>query len=104
MKTKDEVENLLIKTPHLKDDDNKLICSFWYYEMKNKGINPEDFSCMEFMNLIANSKLTNAKTIRRYRAKLQEEKPALRGSSYIDRQTAKQDIVKINLGYKQNNY
>tara|TARA_B110000908_G_scaffold134006_1_gene158288 strand:+ start:492 stop:803 length:312 start_codon:yes stop_codon:yes gene_type:complete len=102
MKTKDEVENLLIKSPHLKDNDNKLICSFWYYEMKVKGITPENFSCMEFMNLIAESKLTNAKTIRRYRAKLQEEKPLLRGRLYIDRQTTKQDIVKRNLGYEKN--
>ena len=103
MKTKDEVENLLIKSSHLKDNDNKLICSFWYYEMKAKGITPENISCMEFMNLIAESKLTNAKTIRRYRAKLQEEKPLLRGQLYIDRQTTKQDIVKRNLGYEKNN-
>ena len=99
MKTKDEVENLLIKSPHLKDNDNKLICSYWYYEMKSKSLNPETMSCLDFMNLIAESKLTNAKTIRRYRAKLQEEKSELRGRTYLERQTKKQDIVKKELGY-----
>ena len=104
MKTKEQVEKLLIKSPHLKDNDNKLICSFWYYEMKLKGMNPDNMSCMQFMNLIADNKLTNSKTIRRYRAKLQEENIFLRGKLYIERQTKKQEIVKKSLGYETNNY
>jgi len=103
MKTKDEVQLLLEKHPHLKDSDNKLICTFWFNEMKHNGLDPHKLNCMEFMGLIAASKLTNAKTIRRYRALLQEKHVGLRGKVYIDRQTTKQNIVKRNLGYEENN-
>ena len=103
MKTKDEVQLLLEKHSHLKDSDNKLICTFWFNEMKHKGLDPHSLSCMDFMELIAESKLTNAKTIRRYRALLQEKHISLRGQAYVDRQTVKQDIVKSNLGYEKNN-
>jgi hypothetical protein len=99
MKTKDEVKNLLIKTPHLRDSDQKLIATFWFNELKAKSIDPDEITCYEFMKMFAESKLTNIKTIERMRRKIQEETPELRGKIYKARQTNLQDEWKKELGY-----
>ena len=96
---KDRVEKLLIKHKHLRDNDNKLQCNIWYHDLNSMGLNPQDLNAMQLLEIIANDKLSNPKTIRRYRAKLQEERPELRGHTYRDRQTKKQDLVQSRLGY-----
>jgi hypothetical protein len=101
-KTKDIVKELLINKPHLRDSDPKLIATYWYNELKKKQINPYKLSGYEFMQLFANSKLTNIKTIERMRRKLQEEHPELRGKIYIMRKGAIQDDWKKELGYEVN--
>ena len=52
------------------------------------------------MQMFANSKLTNIKTIERMRRKLQEEHPDLRGKLYVARKEAIQDQWKKDLGYE----
>lgn len=81
--TADKVSKLLISFPHLKDDDNRLIATFWYREF---GI--KDASAEAFLKQLAEGKLTSAETIRRSRQKLQEEFPALRGIKYNERHEA----------------
>ena len=54
------------------------------------------------MQLFANSKLTNIKTIERMRRKLQEEYPELRGRVYNNRKGVIQDQWKRELGYEVN--
>ena len=63
MKTKDRVKALLIKSPHLKDDDDKLLATFWYYELKDMKRNPESINGMNLLTLISEGRLTNSKLL-----------------------------------------
>tara|TARA_R110002020_G_scaffold177087_6_gene369844 strand:- start:535 stop:846 length:312 start_codon:yes stop_codon:yes gene_type:complete len=102
MKTKEIVKELLTNKPHLRDNDNKLICTYWYRELKAKNVNPYKLDGVEFMQMFANNKLTNIKTIERMRRKLQEEYPELRGKLYNIRKGVVQDQWKKDLGYEVN--
>ncbi len=44
MKTKEIVQQLLIKYPKLKDCDNNLISTYWFNELKEQGMNPKDLT------------------------------------------------------------
>ena len=102
MKTKEIVKQLLIDKPHLRDSDNKLIATYWFNELKEKKIDPNKINGLEFMQMFANSKLTNIKTIERMRRKLQEEHPELRGKLYVVRKGTIQDQWRKDLGYENN--
>ena len=106
MKTKDTILNLLEDIPKLRDSDNKLICNYWWLELKSKKIDPDNLSCKEFLSMYAESKLTNAETIRRTRAQIQEDKKYqhLRGEKYLLRQTKIQDSWREKLGYTPKTY
>jgi hypothetical protein len=99
MKAKDKVRNLLINNKRLRDSDNKLIATFWYQELKMRGIDTNEITGFELLELFAESKLTNAETIRRIRAKLQETNKELRGSKYNLRQGKLKDDWRKELGY-----
>jgi len=78
LKTKSEtVHLLLVNYPHLRDDDNRLIASVWKIELRKK-----DLTAIDFLQLYASKKVTNAESIRRCRQKLQELHPDLRGNKY----------------------
>jgi len=98
MKAKDKVKILLTKYPHFKDSDTKLIAAYWLNELRRKGVNPDEMSGMDFLHLFADSKITNPETIRRSRAKLQEDS-SLRGKNYSLRKGAIQDKWRKDLGY-----
>jgi hypothetical protein len=100
MKTKEIVKDLLTQKPHLRDDDNRLICTYWWRELKAKGVDPNKINGLEFMQMFANNKLTNLKTIERMRRKLQEECPQLRGKIYAARKGKIQDKWRKDLGYE----
>jgi hypothetical protein len=100
MKTKEIVRELLTIKPHLRDNDNMLICSYWWRELKQKEIDPNKMNGLEFMQMFANNKLTNIKTIERMRRKLQEDYPELRGKIYAARKGKIQDKWKQDLGYE----
>ena len=100
MKTKEVVKQLLIDKPHLRDSDNKLIATYWFNELKEKQIDPNKINGLEFMQMFANSKLTNIKTIERMRRKLQEEHPELRGKLYVARKGTIQNQWRKDLGYE----
>ena len=102
MKTKEVVRELLTIKPHLRDNDNMLIAAYWWKELKRKEIDPNKMNGLEFMQMFANNKLTNIKTIERMRRKLQEECPELRGKAYELRKGAIQDQWKKDLGYEVN--
>lgn len=103
MKTIEIVQQLLIKYPKLKDCDNNLISTYWFNELKEQGINPKDLTAFELLDLHSKSKLTNTKSIIRFRRKLQEEHPELRGKKYKVRKGILQDEFKQELGYEKNN-
>jgi hypothetical protein len=102
MKTKEVVRELLTIKPHLRDNDSMLIAAYWWRELKGKEIDPNKMNGLEFMQMFANNKLTNIKTIERMRRKLQEECPELRGKAYELRKGTIQDKWKQELGYENN--
>ena len=81
---KDKVAFLLETKESLRDDDNKLIASYFLNEIGRDKVN--DMSAMDLLKLIGFGKLTSTESIRRVRAKLQEDRPELRGTNYKERQ------------------
>ena len=81
MKTKDKVRYWLTKYEHLRDNDYKLCCNIWNQELKEYII-MDNSTARDFLRIYALGKLTSAPSIKRARAKLQEEDPELRGSKY----------------------
>lgn len=97
MKTKDKVIYWLDKYPKLRDDDNRLCANIWSKELNNLEITAKDF-----LRLYASNKLTSAPSIKRARAKLQEECPKYRGEKYNLRKGILQDKWRKDLGYEKN--
>jgi len=97
MKTKDKVIYWLDKYPKLRDDDNRLCANIWSEELNNLEITAKDF-----LKLYASNKLTSAPSIKRARAKLQEECPEYRGDKYNLRKGILQDKWRKDLGYEKN--
>tara|TARA_B110000967_G_scaffold65089_1_gene67123 strand:- start:997 stop:1302 length:306 start_codon:yes stop_codon:yes gene_type:complete len=101
MKTKDKVKYYLDKYPSLKDDDNRLCSNIWLEELNNLNVMAKDNFI--FLKLYAENKLTSAPSIKRARAKLQEEEPKYRGDKYNLRKGILQDKWRKDLGYEKNN-
>ncbi len=89
---KDRVKALLVKHPHLRNSDNKLIATIWKYDLLNMGHKPDFLAARQFLSLYAQEQLTNAETIRRVRQKLQEENPELRGTVNEARQKEGEEV------------
>ena len=94
MKTKDKVKYWLEKDPSLRDNDNRLCSNIWAVELIEKG-----FNVSHFLVVYAAKKLTSAPSIKRARAKLQEEEPKYRGDKYNLRKGILQDKCRKDLGY-----
>lgn len=91
-KTKERVEKYLLTYPHLRDDDFKLIASYWQNEIGKGKI--ETLTGYELLKMFAEQKLTHPESIRRSRQKLQELRPELRGKSYKSRKKEEQEFTK----------
>lgn len=76
--TKERVKNLLIKYPVLRDNDNRLIANIWAEDFKAMGITGNRVE--DFLSIVAQGLLTNTESIRRCRAKIQEEYRELSGN------------------------
>lgn len=96
MKTKDKVKYWLEKYPSLRDNDNRLCSNIWAVELIEKG-----FNVSHFLVVYAAKKLTSAPSIKRARAKLQEEEPKYRGEKYNLRKGVFQDKWRKDLGYEK---
>ena len=81
--TKDRVRVLLEKHPHLREDDYKLICTFWKQEVGERIF---AMSANDFLKDLSEGKYTHPETIRRNRASIQKALPNLRGTNYQNRQ------------------
>jgi len=90
-KSKDRVKEALINHPRLRDDDNRLLANIWYAELKEINFNVLK-NTMEFLKVLSEGKLSNAESIRRCRAKLQELEPSLRGEMYEERHKEKKEV------------
>ena len=82
----ERVKKWLEEKPDLRDSDEKLTSNIWYDDLKNKGYAYQVGSYLNFLRLYGTGKLTNAESIRRCRAKIQEHNPHLRGENYKRRQ------------------
>ena len=100
MKTKEKVKYYLDKYPSLKDDDNRLCSNIWLEELNDLNVMTKDNFI--FLKLYAENKLTSAPSIKRARAKLQEEEPKYRGRKYNLRKGILQDKWRKDLGYENN--
>ena len=105
MKTKDKVRYWLLKHDHLRDNDNKLCANIWNEELKKYIMFKDSFknsTVRDFLRLYSLGKLTSAPSIKRARAKLQEEEPELRGQKYYMRKGTYQEEWRKKLGYETN--
>jgi hypothetical protein len=98
--TKQQVSYWLKKHPSLKDDDNRLCANIWAEELTALGYGAIETQAFEFLRLYSFNKLTSAPSIKRARAKLQEDQPEMRGVKYNHRKGILQDKWLIKLGYK----
>ena len=101
MKTKDKVRYWLEKYSHLRDNDYKLCSNIWNEELK-KYVNIDKTTARDFLRIYSLGKLTSAPSIKRARAKLQEEFPSLRGQKYYIRKGVAQEEWRRKLGYENN--
>ena len=95
----DRVKTLLEDVPSLKDSDTRLTTHIWFREIEQMGLDPFKIGATDFLKLYAKERLTLAPSIKRARAKLQEDIPALRGKKYYLRKGKIQDQYKQDLGY-----
>jgi|TARA_R110000824_G_scaffold23996_7_gene84887 hypothetical protein len=102
MKTKEKVEWWLNFDSTLKDNDNRLCSNIWAAEIGDvEGIHKES-KIYDFLIAYAKNQLTSAPSIKRARAKLQEENPSMRGEKYMLRKGKLQDKWRQDLGYEKN--
>jgi len=102
MKTKEKVKFWLKMYPHLRDNDNRLCANIWAEELGHiEGVD-KGTPIVEFLKLYADNKFTSAPSIKRARAKLQEEEPEYRGKKYHLRKGTYQDKWRKDLGYEIN--
>lgn len=100
MKTKEIVLQLLEDVPSLRDDDQRLSTHIWFRELERMGIDPFNIPATDFLKLYAKDKITLAPTIKRLRAKVQEEIPATRGKKYYIRKGVAEEVWRKKLGYE----
>ena len=87
------IKNLLLKHPHLRDDNNKLLATVWNMELGAEGIDSESISGHELLALIATGTITKSGSITRVSRKLQETKVELRGDKYNRRHAHQEDVL-----------
>jgi len=88
---------LLTQFEHLRDDDVELINTIWRDEVSDMYAAPEYLSLENFYTF--HQHLSRADSICRYRRRVQQLHPELRGKFYKER-NAKQEEAKRELGYK----
>lgn len=89
-KTKDKVIYLLERRPDLRDDDQRLVVVFNWYEIGSTKF--DLMSAKDFCDMLLNGKITPAQTILRARRKAQEQRPDLRGAAYLKRHSAANEV------------
>ena len=97
-KVSTRIKDLLIQKPHLRDSDKKLLATVWWHDCTSKGYNPNELTTRKFLHLLADGQLTTPESVRRSRAKLQEENEDLRGEKYYKRKKLAKE-VQTELGY-----
>ena len=92
---KDKVKHLLLTNPALRDNDMKLIATYYFHEIGKEEI--DSLNAYELLTKISSSKMTNFETIRRLRMQLQQHDESLRGSEYKNRKKRVDPTFKVFL-------
>ena len=92
---KQRVEYYLQQYPETKDNDNKLLALYWYFEAKRLGS-----SFKNLWDLMKKGRMTDSKSIVRQRQQLQERNIFLRGKNYEKRKGKLKTDMERELGYK----
>lgn len=92
---KDKVKHLLLINPALRDNDMKLIATYYFHEIGKEEI--DSLNAYELLTKISSSKMTNFETIRRLRMQLQQHDESLRGSEYKNRKKRVDPTFKVFL-------
>ena len=91
------IKDMLIKHPHLRNNDNALISNIWWRQLM--ASEQTDIKVSDFLYLFSHGDtLAKPESITRARRKVQEENPELRGNSYNKRQK-EQEKIQSELGY-----
>ena len=80
---KDKVKHLLLTNPALRDNDMKLIATYYFHEIGKEEINT--LTAYDLLNKISSSKMPNFETICRECKRLQQHDESLRGAEYKNR-------------------
>lgn len=92
IKTKDVVKELLIRHPHLRDSDDKLIANIWNMECKEMDLDPKSINAYTLLLMLSEGKLTSFEAASRARRRIQEAHVQLRGDNYKERQKKETEI------------
>ena len=92
---KDKVKFLLETNPVLRDNDMKLIATYYFHEIGKEEI--DNLNAYDLLTKISSSKMTNFETIRRLRMELQQHNETLRGSEYKNRKKKIDPAFKVFL-------
>ena len=93
MKTiKERVKYLLDTFPHLRDDDFKLIATYYKFEVGYSDL--DSMRGLDFLQMFANGEVPHSESIRRARQKLQEDNDYLKGENYKQRQRDSEEMKK----------
>ena len=94
-KLKETVKLYLIKHKHLRDNDYKLVASIWWNHLGGANV-INKMSASDLLSKLAEGNMPSSDAITRWRRKLQEMHPLLRGSLWYERHKM-QEQVKIEL-------
>lgn len=88
---KAKVQHYLEQFPHLRDSDSKLVATYWKDEIGHNKVTA--ITGYQLLKMYAEGELTAADNITRYRRKLQEQHPELRGETYGKRKDEADDVA-----------
>ena len=88
LKVQEQVQILLETYPKLRDNDVRLVASYYYNNISN--IN--QISAIDLLQIMVNGNLPSPDTITRARRKIQEKHPELRGVNYVERQKLEKQV------------
>ncbi len=88
IKVQDSVKLLLEAYPKLRDNDVRLVASYYY----NNIANINQMSAIELLEVMVNGNLPSPDTITRARRKIQEKHTELRGVKYEEKQMLEKQV------------
>jgi hypothetical protein len=93
-----KVKYLLEKVPYTRENDMKLVGTYYLYEIGKEDVNK--MSAMELLTLISTNKVPHFETIRKERQRVQKAFPELKTEQYGKRRKVQQVYFKVNIREK----